>query len=98
MYRRDNLNMGLGWTAAITAEALVDWCKQWNVKPVGVGDDAMFARTGHAGSIADEFGAKGVSLMPAKKGDRITGWAHAAQLWRECHAAANMSTQAALLP
>lgn len=34
----------------------------------------MFARTGHAGSIADEFGAKGVTLYPAKKGDRITGW------------------------
>lgn len=34
----------------------------------------MFAKTGHAGSIADEFGAKGVSLRPAKKADRISGW------------------------
>ena len=25
-------------------------------------------------SIADEFAAKGVTLHPAKKGDRITGW------------------------
>jgi hypothetical protein len=75
VYRRDHLNKGLGWTAAITAEALVEWCKEWKVKARGVGDDAMFAHTGHAtGAIADEFGAKGVSLMPAKKGDRITGW------------------------
>lgn len=74
VYRRGNLNQGLGWTAAITAEAIVDWCKEWKVEPEGVGDDAMFAKTGHAGSIADEFGAKGVSLRPAKKGDRITGW------------------------
>ena len=74
VYRRDSLNQGLGWTAAITAEAIADFCKEWGVKPTGVGDDAMFARTGHASSIADEFRAKGVCLLPAKKGDRISGW------------------------
>lgn len=74
VYRRDDLTKGLGWTAAITAEAIVDWCKTWQVKPRGVGDDAMFSRTGHDNSIANEFGAKGVTLYPAKKGDRISGW------------------------
>lgn len=75
VYRRDNLSLGLGWTAAITAEAIVEWCKRWKVKPRGVGDDAMFAKTGHgSGSIAAEFAAKGVALLPARKGDRISGW------------------------
>jgi len=75
VYRRDNLNMGLGWTAAITAEAIVEWCKQWNVKPQGSADDACFAKTGHTGgSLASEFSSHGVSFMPAKKGDRISGW------------------------
>ena len=36
----------------------------------------LFARTGHAaGSIADEFRAHRVYFDPAKKTDRITGWA-----------------------
>lgn len=75
VFRRDSLNMGLNWTAAITAEAIVDWCKGWKVKPRGVADDACFANTGHgSGSIASEFGGKGVSFMPAKKADRISGW------------------------
>ncbi len=73
--RRDNLNQGLGWTAAITAEAIVEFCKRWNVKPAGVADDACFAKTGHgSGSIADEFMRSGVRFEPAKKADRITGW------------------------
>lgn len=74
-YRPNNLNQGSGWTAAILAEALIDWCKKWGVKPRGVADDACFARAGHsAGSLADEFGAKGVDFAPAQKGDRIQGW------------------------
>lgn len=73
--RRDNLNLGLGWTASITGEAIVELCKRWGVKPVGVADDACFARTGHgSGSIADEFMRAGVQFSPAKKADRITGW------------------------
>lgn len=74
VYRRDSLNLGLGWTAAKTAEALVEWCKGWGVKPRGVGDDAMFSRTGHATTIADEYSRHGVTFQPAKKGDRVSGW------------------------
>jgi len=74
-YRRDNLNMGLGWTAAVTAEAIrSELCDVWKVSPTGVADDACFAKTGHAGSIADEFAKAGVRFQPAKKGDRISGW------------------------
>lgn len=73
--RRDNLNMGLGWTAAIAGEAIVEMCKRWGIKPRGVADDAVFARTGHgSGSIADEFRRVGVLFDPARKADRITGW------------------------
>lgn len=74
-HRRDNLNVGLGWTAAITGEAIVDLCKRWKVRPEGVADDACFAKTGHgSGSIADEFRRVGVQFYPAKKADRISGW------------------------
>lgn len=72
---RNGLNQGLGWTAAITGEAIVEFCKGWGVKPEGVADDACFAKSGHsAGSIADEFRRVGVRFSPAKKADRITGW------------------------
>ncbi|HEY5310039.1 MAG TPA: hypothetical protein VIK97_16110, partial [Casimicrobiaceae bacterium] len=38
-------------------------------------DDAIFALTGHSrGSIAEEFRREGVTFIPAKKSDRITGW------------------------
>lgn len=74
-YRRDSLNTGLQWTAATTAENIVAFCKSWGVSPRGVADDACFAKTGHsAGSIADEFARGGVSFVPAKKADRISGW------------------------
>lgn len=73
--RPDSLTTGLGWTAAITAEAIVEWLKPWKVKARGVADDACFAKSGHqAGSIADEFSRYGVQFIPAKKADRITGW------------------------
>ncbi len=74
VYRRDSLNAGLNWTAATTAEAVLDWCKGWKARPEGVGDDAMFSQTGHGSSIADEFSRKGVRLEPAKKGGRVPGW------------------------
>lgn len=72
--RRDNLNQGLGWTAAITGEAIVEFCRRWKVEPQGVADDACFAKTGHANSIAEEFRRVGVYFDPAKKSDRISGW------------------------
>ena len=73
--RRENPNVGLGWTVPVLAEEIVKWCREWDVKPQGVADDAIFAKTGSgAGSIADEFSKAGVQFDPAKKADRITGW------------------------
>ncbi len=73
--RRDNLNMGLNWTAATTAEAIVEMCSRWHIKAKGVADDACFAKSGYSsGSIAEEFARKCVYFQPAKKADRITGW------------------------
>ena len=72
--RRDNLSMGLGWTAATTAEAIRELCAKWAVPAEGVADDACFARTGHGATIADEFARGGVRFQPAKKADRVSGW------------------------
>ncbi len=73
--RRDNLNQGLGWTAAVTAEAVKELADKWDMKPKGVADDACFAKSGYSsGSIAEEFARKGVYFEPAKKADRIAGW------------------------
>jgi hypothetical protein len=73
--RRDDLNKGLNWTAATTAEAIVEMCRKWTVKPKGVADDACFAKSGYSsGSIAEEFARKGVYFQPAKKASRIAGW------------------------
>jgi len=73
--KRDRPNDGLGWTVPILAEAIVELCKRWNIRPVGVADDAIFAKSGHgAGSIADEFMLGDVRFSPAKKADRLTGW------------------------
>lgn len=81
-YRRDSLNTGLGWTAAVTAEAIrSELCTPWKVEPRGVADDAIFARTGSsAGSISEEFARAGVHFQPAKKADRITGWQRMSRL------------------
>lgn len=73
-HRRDDLSKGLGWTAAQTAEAIVEWLKPWGVPARGVADDACFSNSGHAATIADEFKRKGVFFDPAKKADRISGW------------------------
>ncbi len=73
--RRDNLNMGLGWTVPTVAEEIISMCRRWSIRPRGVADDACFARSGYStGSIADEFSRCGVYFTPAKKADRITGW------------------------
>lgn len=73
--KKDRPNEGLGWTVPILSEEIISMCKRWDVKPQGVADDAIFARSGHgAGSIADEFMRAGVRFRPAKKADRLTGW------------------------
>jgi len=70
-----NVSKGMGYTVPVLAEHIKDMCKHWKVKPHGVADDAIFAKSGHgAGSISDEFRAAGVTFLPAKKADRITGW------------------------
>lgn len=73
--KRDRPSEGLGWTVPILAEEIITMCKRWNIRPEGVADDAIFAKSGHgAGSIADEFRRAGVYFTPAKKADRLTGW------------------------
>lgn len=92
-HRRDNLNVGLGWTASVTAEAILDLCKRWDIRPYGVADDACFAKSGHSsGSIADEFMHACVFLEPARKADRISGW----QLMRRMLADAGKRDRAGL--
>ena len=74
--KRDRPNEGLGYTVPILSEMIVEMCKRWDIRPEGVADDAIFAKTGHmAGSIAEEFRRYGVFFNPAKKADRISGWA-----------------------
>jgi PBSX family phage terminase large subunit len=73
-YRRHNLNQGLGYNAATTAERIIEFCDRWKVKPMGVADDAIFSNQGNAATIAQEFSRKGVNFHPARKGDRISGW------------------------
>jgi Phage terminase large subunit len=70
-----NLSKGMQYTVPVLSELIVDMAKRWGVKPHGVADDAIFARTGHqSGSIADEFKRCKIYLRPAKKADRISGW------------------------
>jgi hypothetical protein len=74
--QRGRLNAGLGYTVPHLAELIREMALRWRVAPYGVADDACFANTGHAtGSIADEFRRCGVFFSPARKADRITGWA-----------------------
>lgn len=73
-HRRGDFTKGLDWTAATTAENIIEMCKRWDIKARGVADDACFSNTGHASTIAQEFAHKGVYFNPAKKADRITGW------------------------
>lgn len=73
--KRDRPNEGLGWTVPILSEEILVMCKRWGIRPSGVADDAIFAKSGHgAGSIADEFMRGGVRFIPAQKADRLTGW------------------------
>jgi hypothetical protein len=68
-----SLEKGMGYTVDILADRIKEMCQGWDVRPQGVGDDAIFARTGMA-TIAEEFRRHGVSFREAQKGDRRTGW------------------------
>lgn len=66
---------GLQWTVPRLADAIKDLASKWGIRPAGVADDAIFARSGSgAGSIAEEFSKYGVHFDPARKADRRTGW------------------------
>ncbi len=69
-----SLTKGMGYTVPVLAERIREMCARWKVTPEGVADDACFARTGHADSIAGAFRSAGVFFSPAKKADRLTGW------------------------
>ncbi len=70
-----NYSNGMRYTIPRLADEIIGMCSHWKIKPKGVADDACFSHTGHgAGSISDEFRAKGVYFLPAKKADRMTGW------------------------
>jgi len=70
-----SLSKGMGYTVPVLAEEIRQMAEKWEIRPEGVADDACFSNQGHgAGSIAEEFRRDGVYFIPAKKGDRRTGW------------------------
>jgi hypothetical protein len=70
-----SLTRGMGYTIPVLADRIKEMCARWGIKPEGVADDAIFARTGSgAGSIAEEFRRYGVPFTPARKGERVAGW------------------------
>lgn len=71
----DDLTKGLGMTVPELSSRIKGMCGDWNVRPSGVADDAIFANHGsQAGTIADEFRKAGVYFSKARKGGRVAGW------------------------
>lgn len=69
------LNEGLGYTPPHLAEEIIHMCNEWNIKPEGCADDAIFSVHGHkGGSIANQFKQEGVYFRRAQKQDRKSGW------------------------
>jgi hypothetical protein len=81
-YRHGRLHEGTGATPSQLAEGIKKFLERWKVSPKGVADDACFAkqRGFENPSIAEEFKQHGVIFEPARKGDRITGWANMREL------------------
>jgi hypothetical protein len=70
-----SVSKGMGYTVPVLSEHIKEFCARWGASPEGVADDSIFAKGGHSrGSISDEFRAAGVTFLPAKKADRISGW------------------------
>ena len=70
-----NLNTGLQMTVPDMARAIKERCAAWGIPAQGVADDATFSQHGSgAGSLADEYRRCGVTIQPAKKQDRLSGW------------------------
>ena len=72
----DDPNRGMGYTVPRLADEIKELAAKWGIRPDGVADDAIFSNHGSgAGSIAEEFKREGVVFRPARKGDRVAGWA-----------------------
>ncbi len=70
-----NLNTGLQMTVPDMARDIREQCGAWGILARGVADDATFSRHGSgAGSLADEYRRAGVTVQPARKADRLSGW------------------------
>ena len=70
-----NLNQGLQMTIPQMAHDIKERCQSWGIPARGVADDACFARHGSGqGSLADEYRKAGVTIQPARKADRQSGW------------------------
>ncbi len=71
----DDTTKGSGQTVPEQAERIKDMCVEWNARPEGCADDAIWNKTGsQSGSIADEFRRAGVRFERAHKGGRVSGW------------------------
>jgi hypothetical protein len=67
---------GLNYTTAELCELIRSLAARWNMRPRGIADDQILStRGGEASTYADDYEQHGVSLSPARKGDRVSGWA-----------------------
>ncbi len=73
----DQPNKGNSWSIQILSEEILAMSKRWGMRRAeGVCDDACFAKSGHgSGSIAEEFARFNIYFRPARKADRVSGWA-----------------------
>jgi hypothetical protein len=70
-----SLDRGMQYTIPVLSERIKELAARWQMRPEGVADDQIFARTGSgAGSHSDEFRRAGVYFVPARKGSRLAGW------------------------
>ncbi len=69
LHEANELNVGLNWSPDKLAEGVKDLCKQWNVFPSGVGDDAY----GLEDTLLNTLRKLGVYLRRPQK-ERVAGW------------------------
>jgi hypothetical protein len=70
---RGDFDRGLHWTVDQIAEAILEMCDRWKIRPAGAADDSIFAESGTA-SIARAFREAGVYFQKVGKGYRVVGW------------------------
>lgn len=83
--RETDVTDGGGESIESIALEIQGLCAQWGVKPVGYGDDAMWADQG-LGSLRHAFGRMGVRILPAQKRRRVPGWMKLISLFKGAHA------------